>query len=713
MSAPQVFNAGPPVGLGGGQSTITLVEANTFCLSDNLGDIHPGTAQGLFYRDTRTISRWELRVEGQHAEQLTVLTPESFKARFVMRVPPRAGVADSTLLIVRSRLIGDGLKETVTVHNLGTEDTALRLTLHAEADFADLFLVKEGRSHHGSAEVTVAGSELHFTDHADPGRGLIVSATGDPVVLPGALSWRVVVPARNQWRAQVFAQPVAGHRRVQISCGAEDDSPIARMTEWRATATDLTSTDPRLTYILRRTESDLGALRIDEGGGLPTYVAAGAPWFMTLFGRDSLLTSWMALPLDSELAVGTLRQLATLQGTTVDPITEEEPGRIMHEMRRGPAGERVLGGSVYYGSIDATPLFVMLLAECRRWGAEESAVQELVPAARAALDWLEHFGDCDDDGLVEYRRKTDRGLVNQGWKDSFDSISDVTGRLAEPPIALCEVQGYTYAARLAGAELARARGDEHAATRLEHQAMALKERFDQAFWVPEKGWYALALDHRKQRVDALSSNVAHCLWTGIVSDERAEQLIAHLADPNMNSGFGLRTLSAAMGAYNPMSYHNGSVWPHDTALAVAGLMRYRHIPGACELAERLAKGLLDAALHFHGRLPELFCGFGRDQFRAPVPYPTSCSPQAWASAAPLLLVRSFLGLSPDVPNRTLEIAPHLPERWGRLQLTDLRLGPVTVGIEAEGDTMRVEGLPGDWTLNGERALAAEQFPVDA
>jgi glycogen debranching enzyme len=696
--------------VGGGHATVTLVEANSFCLSDQLGDIHPGTAQGLFYRDTRVISRWELRVEGQHAEQLTALTSDALEAQFVLRVPPRPGVADSTLLLVRGRTIGEGLTETITVHNLGHEDTALRLTLHADADFADLFAVREERGHHGTAEVAVAGAELRFTDHSDRGRGVIVGATDNPVVLPGAISWRIVVPAHGRWNTRVVVQPVAGHRRIQDT-RPDHDGPRDRMQAWHATAADLTSTNPLLNFILRQTESDLGALRIDEGDERTAYVAAGAPWFMRLFGRDSLLTSWMALPLDSALGVSTLNRLAKLQGTTVNPITEEEPGRIVHEMRRGCRGFE--HGGAYYGSVDATPLFVMLLAECRRWGAPESEISNLLPAADAALDWIDHFGDCDGDGFVEYRRKTDRGLANQGWKDSSDAITDAAGRPAEAPIALCEVQGYAYAARLARAEIARAGGDLRRAARLTEQAAELKERFDQAFWAPEHGWYALALDRNKRHVDALTSNLGHCLWTGIVPDERAEEVIARLAGEDMDSGFGLRTLSSRMRAYNPMAYHSGSVWPHDTALAVAGLMRYRHVPGACELAGRLAEGLIAAALHFRGRLPELFCGFGRDQFRAPVPYPTSCSPQAWASAAPLLLVRAMLGLAPDVPQRTLDVAPLLPRRWGRLTLTNLRLGPLTVEIEAEADTIQVRSLPADWTLNGERSEAAERVPAAA
>jgi glycogen debranching enzyme len=451
--------------------------------------------------------------------------------------------------------------------------------------------------------------------------------------------------------------------------------------------------------VLRQAESDLGALLMhDETGRGRPFVAAGAPWFMTLFGRDSLLTAWMALPLNVGLAVGTLQHLAAAQGRRVDPITEEEPGRIMHEIRRGPASDDTLGGNRYYGSVDATPLFVMLLAECWRWGAAETAVRALLPAADAALAWAERYGDRDGDGFVEYQRATDRGLINQGWKDSFNGVNDASGRAAEPPIALCEVQGYLYAALMSRAEIAETLGDAAQAARLRERAKELRVKFLDAFWLPKQGWYAIALDRYKCPVDALTSNIAHCLWTGIASDEHAAAIVERLSGPEMDSGFGLRTLATTMGAYNPMSYHNGSVWPHDTAIAVAGMLRYRHVPGAVALAEHLASGLLDAAETFGGRLPELFCGFPRSQFHFPVPYPTSCSPQAWASAAPLLLLRSFLGLDPHVPQRKLSVSAHLPTAWGRIALTDLRLGGLTVHLEAEGELVKTHGLSDDWQL---------------
>lgn len=692
------LNAGEPTVVG---DAVTLVEGATFCLSDSAGDVDPGNAHGLFVRDARVLSRWQLRLDGHRPQPLSVLAPDAYAARFVLRRPPLAGLADSTLLLTRERLVGDGLRETVTVENLGREATTCVLSLVVEADFADLFAVKEGRAAGGGAETAVNGQELQLTSRADGGRRLRVTASGDPLVTPAGLSWRIVVPARGQWSTEIVAEPMAAGR--WISPGFErgqrvDHSAAARKLQaWRQENTRIDADDPALAAVLRRTETDLGALQIpDPRTGRP-FVAAGAPWFMTLFGRDSLLTAWSVLPLDLNLALGTLQTLAATQGRAVDPVTEEEPGRILHELRLGPDSDRALGGSHYYGSVDATPLFVMLLAEAWRWGAEETTIRQLLPAADAALEWLERYGDRDGDGFVEYQRATDRGLANQGWKDSFDAIAFADGTQARTPIALCEVQAYAYAAWQARANLARAFGDEQRAEHCRKRAAELRAAFTDRFWLPDRGWYALALDGAKAPVDALTSNPGHALWTGIVPDEHAERLVQQLSGPDMDTGYGLRTMSAKMGAYNPMSYHNGSVWPHDTAIVVAGLLRYQHIPGAVELAHRLIDGLLDAATAFGGRLPELFCGFDRTRFSPPVPYPTSCSPQAWAAAAPLLLVRAALGFDPDVPARALRVVPRLPGRWGRLSLADLRLGSATVRISAEGDEAEIEGLPVDWS----------------
>ncbi|OBB39804.1 glycogen debranching N-terminal domain-containing protein [Mycobacterium sp. 852002-51961_SCH5331710] len=702
MSAPAPFNGGT-ASIGPGGDTVTLVEGATFCVSDRHGDVQAGRSQGLFFRDARVLSRWELRVDGRPPEPLSVDTPEAFAAHFISRRTPRAGLADSTLLVVRERLVADGMRETISVHNLDAESTVVTVEMFVDADFADLFTVKEGRPVLGDTEMSVVNDELVLQDRSDHVRGITVSASGQPSVAPGLMRWRIVVPPRQRWQTEIVVQPTWANQSVKSRFRSgehfEFSEPAQKMEAFRHTTTTVETDHRILAEVLRRTETDLGSLLIrDETGDSRPFVAAGAPWYMTLFGRDSILTAWMALPLDCELSVGTLHQLAETQGRKVDPITEEQPGRIMHEIRRGPASDAVFGGSVYYGSVDATPLFVMLLAESWRWGADESLVRSLLPAADAALDWAARYGDRDGDGFIEYRRATDRGLVNQGWKDSFDGINDASGRIAAPPIALCEVQAYQYAALQGRAALAEAFGEPATAQRLRARAEVLREKFLDAFWLPKCGWYAVALDGDKRPVDALTSNVGHCLWTGIASDEHAATMIERLSGPEMDSGFGLRTLSTTMGAYNPMSYHNGSVWPHDTAIVVAGLMRYRHLPGAVELAERLATGLLDAAEAFGGRLPELYCGFSRSEFRSPVPYPTSCSPQAWASAAPLLVMRAFLGLEPDVPNHRVTVSPALPQAWGRLALTELKLGDASVQIEAEGQFAKVHGLPDNWEV---------------
>jgi glycogen debranching enzyme len=706
-SAPSVLPAD-------GAGPVTVVAGTTFCLSGRTGDVVPGTPHGLFFRDARVLSQWVLRLDGEAPDPLSVLAPASFAARFVLRRRPLPGLADSTMLVVRERLVGEGLRETITLTNLGREPTAVTVTLHVDADFADLFAVKEGRTPPALSHAGVHGGELLLTHRGEGSRGVRVSATADPLLTPGSLVWRIVVPPRASWSTELVAVPVVGDQGVepQFERGESIEATAAgrKLRGWRAASARIAADEPALALALRRSEDDLGALRIESGGH--TFIAAGAPWFMTLFGRDSLLTGWMALPLDAGLALGTLETLARVQGRRVDPLTEEEPGRILHELRLGPANDVALGGSHYYGTIDATPLFVMLLAECLRWGADPDRVRALLPAVDAALSWIERYGDRDGDGFVEYRRATDRGLANQGWKDSFDAIGDRTGRLAEPPIALCEVQGYVYGAYLARAYLAETLdSDRAAAATWRTAAQRLRTAFHEHFWLPERGWYALALDGDKRVVDALASNGAHALWTGIATDECAAKLVARLSEPTMDSGYGLRTLAVDMGRYNPMSYHNGSVWPHDTAIALAGLLGYAHVPGAVELAGRLARGLLDAASAFGGRLPELYCGFPRAEFSPPVPYPTSCSPQAWAAAAPLLLVRAFLGLAPDVPRRRLDLAPRIPPGWGGLTITHLRLGAEVADVHAHAGGATVTGLPADWTVGEALAPRGEPHPA--
>jgi len=396
----------------------------------------------------------------------------------------------------------------------------------------------------------------------------------------------------------------------------------------------------------------------------------------------------MALIAEPELAQGVLETLARFQGEKVDDGTEEQPGRILHEMRFGGIEEMALGsGSIYYGSVDATPLFVMLLAELQRWWPDREVCESLLPYADRALSWITDYADLDGDGFVEYHRRSPSGLVNQGWKDSWDGVRFGDGRLAESPIALCEVQGYVYAAYRGRAELARAWGDEPRATAWDERADDLRERFDRAFWLPDRGCYAMALDATKQPVDAVASNMGHCLWTGIVRQERAAQVAAHLLSHELFTGFGVRTLSSAMTAYNPVSYHNGSVWPHDNAIVAAGLARY----GFVSLAHRLIDAQLDVASMSDGRLPELFAGFDRHTLDVPAAYPASCSPQAWAAASPLLWLRTLLRLEPDASAGVVRLDPALLPSMRRLRVAGVQVGGHTLEIDVLGDHCEVSG----------------------
>jgi len=393
---------------------------------------------------------------------------------------------------------------------------------------------------------------------------------------------------------------------------------------------------------------------------------------------------------DPDLALGTLQTLARFQGTDVDPATEEEPGRILHEMRFGDTASLSLGGGqVYYGSVDATPLFVMLLGELQRWSGRRAEVDALLPVTDRCLQWIDDFGDRDGDGYVEYQRASDRGLRNQGWKDSWDGVRFADGTLGEPPIALCEVQGYVYAALTARAHFAVERDDTALATQLQVRAAELKRAFNEDFWLDEHQWFAMGLDRDKRPLDALTSNIGHCLWTGIVDDDKAPAVAKHLLSADCFSGWGVRTLATSMVGYNPISYHCGSVWPHDTAICAAGLMRY----GMVEESHRVMEGLVAAAGQFEYRLPELFAGLDRDEFDAPVSYPTSCSPQAWAAAAPLLLLRTMLRFEPDIRAGSLHIAPVLPPWIPELHLEGLPLADGTVAFHAEGDRLDVSETP--------------------
>ncbi len=690
------------VSLGVPGDRITIVEGSAFLISATDGDVSPLSPEGFFFRDTRFLSRWTLRINGQPPEALARSIVDPYSATYVSRGRPRPGRADSNLLVERRRYVGRGMREDLMVRNFSEEPAYCAVEVAYGADFADLFAVKEARvTADGRQEVSPeAGAMVFRYRNGSRTRSLRVSFS-QPAVLDGDVArWEVIIPSKGTWTLC-----------EQFTCGIDEDeieprwlcgqpiaraTPAERMAAWRRSVPILDTDHEGLRAVVARSAEDLGALRIfDPDYPERTVVAAGAPWFMTLFGRDSLMTAWMALLVDPELALGTLQTLARFQGQDVRPYNEEEPGRILHEMRFGEASSLSLGGgTIYYGTADATPLFVMLLGELRRWGLVREAVDELLPAADRAIEWIENFGDRDGDGYVEYQRTSDRGLRNQGWKDSVDAIRYSDGRLADTPVALAEVQGYTYGAYLARAFFAAEQGDTARWTELRARAAALKAAFNRDFWLEDKGWIAMGLDRDKKPIDALASNMGHCLWTGILDAEKADCVAKKLLSPDLFSGWGVRTLGASMTGYNPISYHCGSVWPHDNAIVAAGLMRYGYV----REAQRVIMAVLDAAVAQGGRLPELYSGLERMELPLVVAYPTSCSPQAWAAASPLLMLRTLLRLDPWVPRGKVWLHPALPEQITRLHVGRIPLAGARVSVTVEGDKVEVEGLPSDLEL---------------
>ena len=502
-----------------GAGAITIVEGSSFCVSHANGDIVPELPHGMFFRDTRLVSRSTLLIDGAPIEPLSAMTPEPFRALVVGRAGHLPGRADTPLTVERDRRIDCGLREEITIRNYSRMPMTCRVELALEADFADIFEVKEERAG-GAAHPLVAGPDgrLHAESANAPDRlGLVVTADGASVDA-ARLVFEIGLPPHGCWTQLITITPTLHGDEVEldpIGAPLRETSPARRLTQWQSSMWVPTIDDDDVERIILQSQRDLGSLRIfDPRHPERAVVAAGVPWFMALFGRDSLLASYMTLGLDPTLAVGTLQTLAELQGAKSDPASEEQPGRILHEVRLGATTNLALGGeSVYYGSVDATPLFVFLLGELAAWGAlpdDDATTDELIAAADRALDWIERDGDRDGDGFVEYGRLNDFGLINQGWKDSWDGINFADGTLAEAPIALCEVQGYVYAAYRARATIAASRGDDAGIDRWNAKAVELKARFNERFWMPERRCFAVALDRDKRQVDACTSNMGHC-----------------------------------------------------------------------------------------------------------------------------------------------------------------------------------------------------------
>lgn len=719
-----------------------MLEGNTFVVSDLAGNIaaSPTDTLGMFAWDTRYLSRWVLTVNGLAPNPLSTDTLEYYAAQFFL-VPGTGTVyVDAELSIMRKRTIGrEGFHEGLTLLNHSGQPIDLDVRIEAAADFADLFEVKDALQKKGEAYTRVETSRLvlgyrrdlfaretHISVRSDTTKDDRTTtdspASPDDADSPGrpnsvmfdekGLRITVHIAPHGRWTAEIdvlIAQdPLGKPARGQPGAPSQKREELAA---WIRAAPRLSCTWDALKLTYLRSITDLAALRFEPlllpGEALP---AAGLPWFMAVFGRDSILTSFQALPFMPQLARSTLRTLALLQGTRVDDFRDEEPGKIIHELRYGEmTAFEERPQSPYYGSADVTPLYLILLDEYERWSGDAAFVRQLEPIARGALRWIEEYGDRDGDGYVDYQRKRDTGLENQCWKDSWNSILFADGTNSTLPRATCEIQGYVYDAKRRTARLARQFwSDATLADRLEREAADLKARFNRDYWLEERQGFALARDGHGRQVDSITSNIGHLLWSDIVDDDKVPAVVAHLRSNALFSGWGVRTMAEGEGGYNPIGYHVGTVWPHDNSFIALGLAR----AGYREDASRIAAGILDAAAFFGGRLPEAFAGYARTVTEYPVEYPTACSPQAWATGAPLLLLRVLLGLEPvgehllvnpalpaDIESLALL---DLPGRWDRVdafargRLTAVQIDPLRAYVEGISPEGAAHGATARW-----------------
>jgi glycogen debranching enzyme len=691
-----------------------LKQGDTFAVFDRFGDVRPlGRlgAQGLYHEGTRFLSALRLLVDGERPLLLSSIVRENNVLLAVDLMNPdlqRDGqllVPHGTLHVFRSKsLWKSACYEHIQISNFGPTRIALELRLEFAADFADVFEVRgtrrERRGTLHDAEITQNGVVLSYTGLDGERRATRLEFAPAPDQTgPSHATFRIELETKQTRDLYLTAVCEIGDARPDHpppfeTAYAEACNALATIER---EACSIYTANEQFNDWLNRCVADLHMMITETPAGLYPY--AGVPWFSTPFGRDGIWSSLEALWLNPGIARGVLRFLAAAQADSVDTLADAEPGKIIHEMRSGEMARlREIPFGRYYGSVDSTPLFVVLAAEYFEGTADLDTIVTIWPNIERALDWIDRYGDRDGDGFVEYGRSKE-GLVHQGWKDSHDSVFHADGTPAEGPIALCEVQGYVYAAKLGAALLASVLGKRDLETRLRSQAEELRARFDQAFWCEDIGSYALALDGAKRACRVRTSNAGHCLWSGIALSERAPIQAAQLLSSEMFSGWGVRTLASNEQRYNPMSYHNGSIWPHDNAIVAAGLARY----GMKDQAARVLGALFDASLFVDlHRLPELFCGFARRPGEGPTLYPVACSPQAWAAAAPFMLLKSVLGFVVEASDARVRFDhPALPQFLGEVKINKLKVGssfvdlvlhlyPEDVGINVAGRRGKVE-----------------------
>ncbi len=673
------------------EHSLTLKHNRYFFLADPHGDVTPPghCSLGLFCDDTRILSHYRLKMRGGDPSLLSTQIDRSFTAQIDLAVKDTEFGGDgwdprNCLHIRREILLEDRFMERITFTNYLPEPIDFWFELETGCDFADIFEVRgwkrEARGEY--FQRAVGRDEVVSSYRGLDGQLLrcILSFSGQaPDLTSDRARWDFHLESNSQFQTewQVVLErpgnPIAGCSFEQKHLEISDT-----YRSWAASCSRWCSRTGELSNALSRATDDILALHVETEG--KSILSAGIPWFSAVFGRDSIITSLQTLPLNPSIARETLHYLAHHQGSKIDPFTEEEPGKILHEVRRGEmARAREIPHLPYYGTIDATPLWLILLHETWRWTGDESLVRKFLPNAERALEWIDKYGDLDGDGFVEHGNGAKGGLTNQGWKDSNDGVPFPDGRMPSHPIALVEVQGYVYDAKIRMAQLYQLLGQEPRAATLREQAARLRSKITEKFWMEDEGTFGLALDGKKQLIRTITSNAGHLLWSGVPDEEQAVRMAAVLLGPAMFSGWGIRTLSSVHPAFNPMSYHNGSIWPHDNAIVVMGLARY----GLATASQPVVRGIYDAAIHNEfQRLPELFCGMQRGRGNHPVLYPVSCSPQAWASGTLFMLLQSMLGIQAEAHRRALHIInPVLPDFLDELTVSDLSVGGSKVSLQ--------------------------------
>ena len=695
-----------------GPPQIAIHEGYTVLVSEPDGGILGPTDKGLYFYDSRLINIWQLYANGQTWDLLNGGAVSYHVARIFLTnrgfLTEDGPVEPRTLELMLSRLIGGGMHEDLDITNYSTKPVRFQLEVALQSDFADVFEVRSQKIvHRGhiTTEWSAARQQLKTTyRNRDFERAIAVATAFDGPIGAygnGRLSFDVEIAPGATWHSCLLYDLTDNGRifTAPQECATDPTRmvPIRREVAWRGLAARLTSSNREFGRLLEQAADDIAALclpvpGLDTAKLLP---AAGLPWFMAPFGRDSLVVSLQTTLIYPDLALGSLELLGRLQATEQDDFRDAEPGKIMHEQRYGELAHlKLIPHTPYYGTADATPLYLITLHATWRALGDRSLFDRHMETAEACLRWIDEFGDRDGDGFQEFATRSKAGYENMAWKDSGDSAVNPDGSLMQGPKALCELQGYVYDAWCRMAEIFDAVGRPERAVALREKAETLKRRFNEAFWDEDAGFYAYALDGAKKKVMSIVSNVGHCLWSGIVAPERAARVVARLMRPDMNSGWGIRTLSAEHPAFNPHSYHNGAVWPHDNAIIALGCRRY----GFPQAAAEIASNLNDAASHFlMNQLPELFAGIQRDATNFPVQYVGANVPQAWAAGSVFMLMQALLGYQPDAPNGRLLIDPYLPEWLSEITLRDVPLGKMffDLRISREREETWFEVLKGD------------------